>query len=51
MSGQNLQLAISAHAIVQSLLLERENDVMDRLEKAREALAEIIDSLEAEFMK
>lgn len=50
MQSQNLQLAISANAVIKSLYLDRENDVMKRLEEASQHMSELIDNLEAEFL-
>lgn len=51
MQAQNLQLAISANATVKSLLLDRENDAMQRLQEVSQHLSELIDNLETEFLK
>lgn len=50
MTGENLQLAISANAAIKSLLLDRETAVMERLEEASRHLSELVDNLESEFL-
>lgn len=51
MQAQNLQLAISANAVIKSLQIDREKDVMKRLDEASRHLAELIDNLETQFLK
>lgn len=48
--AKNLQLAINANAAVKSLLNDANIAALERLEQASDALSELIENLEEEFV-
>jgi len=49
--ASSLQLAIDVNAQISAVLLQRDEAGFERLEQARETLGELVDNLEADFMK
>lgn len=50
-ASTSLQLAIDVNAQISAVLVQRDEAAFERLEQARETLGDLIDNLEAEFMK